>query len=218
MASHKWKKWWANRDVRIAIIAAAVVIVVVALAVWAIAVASRTNSDSSADVIDSYDECIAARGSRQESDQCITKSGVSFTKPSDTVADEEESSTDTTDEDESSTEPDKTFPDSSYMLVEQWGVKGPLDFDALGSVSYSINGEVLTLRSTELDQILPTPCEGVGAESWGVRRSTTEVTDKKIGDYYYAQIYPSAGCSVKKSQLDPINSAFRDFYDYLIAI
>lgn len=200
--------------------AALLVIIIVALAIWLISVASDDNSDPSADIIDTYSECVASRSSDvdEEAGTCVTSGGLNFSDPSRPYVDSTNGDdSDSVDEDDDDDEVgSKTFSESSYMTISQWDVKGPLDFEVLGSVSYSITGEVLTLRSTKLDEILPSPCENVGPESWGVRRSSSDVSGKKIGDYYYFQIYPSAGCSVKKDQLEPINQALKDFYDYLV--
>ena len=217
-----WKKWQTNKEFRTVTIALLLVVVIVMFSVWLIAITSNQKEDASSDIVDTYSECVKANKSDVTDEQCVTEDGVIFTNP-DQTADEDKTgsaeaeATDKNTSKEETSVPDKTFPENSYLIIEQWGVKGPIDFSVLGEISYTIDREVLTLQSARLDAILPTPCEGVGANSWGVRR-TTEVTNKKIGNYYYDQVAPSAGCSTKKDQLDPIKAAFKEFFDYLIAM
>lgn len=213
-----WKKWQTNKEFRTVTIALLLVVVIVVFSIWLIAITSNQKEDGSSDIVDTYSECIKASKSEVTKEQCVTEDGVIFTNPDQTTDEDKTGSAEAEDTDKKEISvPDKTFPESSYLIIEQWGVKGPIDFSVLGEISYTIDREVLTLQSARLDAILPTPCEGVGANSWGVRR-TTEVTDKKIGNYYYDQVAPSAGCSTKKDQLDPIKTAFKEFFDYLIAM
>jgi hypothetical protein len=216
-----WKKWQTNKEFRTVTITLLLVVIIVVFSIWLIAITSNQSEDASSGIIDTYSECVEANKSEVTEDQCVTKDGVIFTNPEQATdkGKTDSAGADTTDKNANKDEtsvPDETFPESSYLVIEQWDIKGPIDFSVLGEINYTIDKEVLTLQSARLDAILPSPCEGVGPNSWGVRR-TTEVTDKKIGNYYYAQIAPSAGCSAKKDQLDPIKAAFEEFFNYLIA-
>lgn len=111
---------------------------------------------------------------------------------------------------------------ASELTIHEWGISGSYDQTALGTLTYTINGNALTFSSPKINALLP--CAGIDESSWRIVKTTPEEAKtvgapltpwSKVGDNYYEQIYPQNGCENKTSEVKAINKAYSDLFDSL---